>query len=66
MKKTKIMYLRHLIKARKWSNTEKGERTICTIGAIWSALAFISFALLVAGMLEPQMGMQRAISFVAA
>lgn len=47
-------------------NTERGERVICTIGAIFMVLAFASFGLLVAGMLEPKMGLQRAIMLVVA
>lgn len=66
MKAIHVKSLRVLIKARKWANTEKGEKTIVTIGAIWMVLAFVSFGLLIAGMLEPKMGMQRAIMLVVA
>jgi len=66
MNKIKSMYLRRIIIARRWANTEKGERVIVTIGAIWMVLAFVSFGLLIAGMLEPKMGMQRAIMLVVA
>ena len=66
MNKIKSKYLRGVIIARRWANTEKGEKTIVTIGAIWMVLAFVSFGLLVAGMLEPKMGLQRAIMLVVA
>ena len=66
MKAIHVKSLRVLIKARRWANTERGERVIVTIGAIFMVLAFASFGLLVAGMLEPQMGMQRAIMLVVA
>lgn len=66
MNKIKSKYLRRVIIARRWANTEKGEKTIVTIGAIWMVLAFVSFGLLIAGMLEPKMGMQRAIMLVVA
>lgn len=66
MKAIHVKSLRVLIKARKWANTEKGERVIVTIGAIWMVLAFASLGLLVVGMLEPRMGMQRAIMLVVA
>lgn len=66
MKAIHVKSLRVLIKARKWANTEKGERVIVALGAIWMVLAFASLGLLVAGMLEPQMGLQRAIMLVVA
>ena len=66
MKTVRVKYLRHVIRARRRANTERGERVICTIGAIFMVLAFASFGLLVAGMLEPQMGLQRAIMLVVA
>ena len=66
MKTIRVKYLRRVIIARRWANTEKGEKTIVTIGAIWMVLAFVSFGLLIAGMLEPKMGMERAIMFVVA
>lgn len=66
MKTVRVKYLRHVIRARRWANTERGERVIVTIGAIWMVLAFVSLGLLVAGMLEPQMGLQRAIMLVVA
>ena len=66
MNKIKSMYLRRVIIARRWANTERGERVIVTIGAIFMVLGFASFGLLVAGMLEPKMGLQRAIMLVVA
>ena len=66
MKKYQIQYVRTLIRVRRWANTERGERVIVTIGSIFMVLAFASFGLLVAGMLEPQMGLQRAIMLVVA
>ena len=50
MKKYQVMYLRALIRARKWANTERGERVLCTIGAVWCVLAIISAGLLVTGL----------------
>ena len=66
MKKYQIQYVRTLIRVRRWANTERGERVIVTIGAIFMVLAFASFGLLVAGMLEPQMVLRRAIMLVVA
>ena len=66
MKKYQIQYVRTLIRVRRLANTERGERVIVTIGAIFMVLAFASFGLLVAGMLEPQMGLQRVIMLVVA
>ena len=66
MKAIHVKSLRVLIKVRRWANTERGERVIVTISAIFMVLAFASFGLLVAGMLEPKMGMQRAIMLVVA
>lgn len=66
MKTLRVKYLRHVIRARRWANTERGERVIVTIGAIFMVLAFASFGLLVVGMLEPKMGLQRAIMLVVA
>lgn len=66
MKTVRVKYLRHVIRARRWANTERGERVIVTIGAIFMVLAFASFGLLVAGMLESQMGIGRAITLVVA
>lgn len=66
MKTIRVKYLRHVIRERRWANTERGERVIVTIGAIFMVLAFASFGLLVAGMLEPKMGLQRAIMLVVA
>ena len=49
MKTVRVKYLRHVIRARRWANTERGERTLCTIGAIWGILALISLCLLAVG-----------------
>lgn len=49
MSKIKFMSLRALIKARKWANTERGERIISIIGATWGIMALCSFCLLTAG-----------------
>lgn len=49
MKTIRVKYLRHVIRARRWANTERGERVICTIGAIWGIMALCSFCLLTAG-----------------
>lgn len=66
MSTLKIKSLRCLISVRRLANTAKGERVIVTIGAIFMVLGFASFGLLVAGMLEPKMGLQRAIMLVVA
>ena len=66
MKTIRVKYLRHVIRARRWANTERGERTICTIGAVIMVLAFLDAGVLIAGMLEPKMGLERAIMLVVA
>lgn len=49
MSTLKIKSLRCLISVRRWANTERGERVICIIGAIWGIMALCSFCLLTAG-----------------
>ena len=56
MNKIKSKYLRRVIIARRWANTEKGERIICAIGAVWGILAFISAGLLVTGVVLNELG----------
>ena len=56
MKTVRVKYLRHVIRARRWANTERGERTLCTIGAIWGILALISAGLLVTGVVLNELG----------
>lgn len=51
MKTMQIKYVRALLRARHWANTEKGEKILCTIGATWGILAVGSFGLLMTGVL---------------
>ena len=51
MKAIQVKYVRTLIRVRLWANTEKGERVLCAIGAIWAVLAWCSFVLLAMGVL---------------
>lgn len=64
MSTAKVKYLRTIIAYKKWYATERGERVMCTIGAIWAFLAFLSAFLLLVGILEPSMGLNRAITLV--